>query len=264
VNTDDFAFLREHVATIDGSRPERLDEVRGRIRNARRRRATGRAVVASVVLLLAVAGGMLINQTHPSSPEPVGPNIPGGQVVAHHPYLWWTPAYWHGIRQMGATPNRLPGCGDDPRTWDAIGSQVAVFANPEHPGKWFNEYLLQYPDASSAHRAFLAAWHHMKTCPQPNHGRGVRTGNGPLGRTMFSAHAGLHQCYDQEFSWLRVPANSHQLFYARGVARAGNVLLVLDNSVWNDDGRITYILSQAVQQALPHYFSSHRCQPDPL
>jgi hypothetical protein len=223
----------------------------GEARLRRRRAATvGVGAMAALVAIAVVLAGVQIHH----APQPVH-KPSGGEVIAPHPYLWWQAPYWHGARQMGATPRTLPGCGDDPRTWGAVASQVAVYADPHHPGKWFNEYLLQYADASSAHHAFLDAWHHMKTCPQPNHGRGVRTGNGPLDRTIFNPHAD-GQSYNEEFSWLRLPGNNH-LYYARGVARAGNVLVVLDTSVWNDDGRIDVILSQAVEQALPHYYESH-------
>jgi hypothetical protein len=63
VNIKDLSFLADHVSTIDGRRPERLDEVQARIRTARRRRATGAvggaaALAAAVVAIAAVVPGM--------------------------------------------------------------------------------------------------------------------------------------------------------------------------------------------------------------
>jgi hypothetical protein len=249
---DAFARRADEAGTPDLDIDTLVGLGEARLRRRRASSVLGAGAIAALVVIGVVLSG---SQTHRTTQQPVSP-VRGGEVIAPHPYLWWMASDWHGVRQMGATPNRLPGCGDEPRsTWGAVASQVAVYANPNHPGRWFNEYLLQYPNASSAHHAFLDAWHHMKTCPQPNHGRGVRTGNGTLDRTIYNTGG----CYDQEFSWLRVPPNNHHLYYARGVARVGNVLLVLDNSVWNDDGRIAVILSQAVEQALPRYYWSHPC-----
>jgi hypothetical protein len=252
VNTQDLAFLREHVATIDGSRPERLDEVRGRIRRARRRRATGRAVVASVLLVLAVAGGAVVNAAH-RSPEPAG-RIRGGQVVAHHPYLWWMAPGWHLYRQMGAAPSPLTRCADAPGSWGAVESQVAVFTNPSTPSRWVNEFVLRYANASSAQHAFLDAWHKMKICPRPGHtvDRRLLTGQRFAGQSLVNAHAA--STYDHGFYWAnRWPRDNHPAPEQRMVARAGNVLVVLEGNVWAKDTRIEDLVYQAVQQALPDY-----------
>jgi hypothetical protein len=60
VNTEDLTFLADHASTITGQRPERLGEVRARIRTARRRRAVGAvagvaAVTAAIVAIAVVA-----------------------------------------------------------------------------------------------------------------------------------------------------------------------------------------------------------------
>jgi hypothetical protein len=250
VNTEDLAFLHEHVSTIDGQRPERLDEVRRRIHAARRRRSAGRAVAASVVAIVAVIGIVLAGgQTHPAGQEPVRrpstPAVPGGEALAQNPYLWWMAPGWHLARQKGAVPLRLTHCDADPGSWGAVQSQVAVYRNPHHPEKWVNEFLLQYPDASSAHQALLSDWRQLKDCPRPAH-TSDRRGLNEQRQQIY------RKSYDEGFSWARVWPNFHP-FDLRCVARAGNVLVVLEGTVWDDDGRIPYLLAQAVRQAVPQY-----------
>jgi hypothetical protein len=55
VNTEELAFLADHVSTIDGRRPQRLAEVQSRIRVARRRRAAG-AIAGTAALAAAIVG----------------------------------------------------------------------------------------------------------------------------------------------------------------------------------------------------------------
>jgi WD40 repeat protein len=82
VNTEDLAFLQDHVSTIDGQRPERLEEVRGRIQAARRRRATGTVVAACLAMAVAVAGVALARSTdHRHEPAPPIHYVPGGAVL---------------------------------------------------------------------------------------------------------------------------------------------------------------------------------------
>ena len=82
MNTEDLAFLQKQVLTIDGQRPERLEEVRGRIHTARRRRAIGTAVVASVAMVVAVAGAVLGQHTnHQVEPAPPVPSVHNGALL---------------------------------------------------------------------------------------------------------------------------------------------------------------------------------------
>jgi hypothetical protein len=98
VNTEDLAFLREHVSTIDGQRAERLEEVRGRIHAARRRRMAGRAAGASLVMLVAVAGVVLavtgLGRNDHTHPIPAGPPTTSATALPRPDFFGRRPATW--------------------------------------------------------------------------------------------------------------------------------------------------------------------------
>lgn len=68
----DLEFLADHVASVDGQRPERAAEVGERIRAARRRRTTAAGTAVVGLVLAVVMGGVWANRdTDASPPEPI-------------------------------------------------------------------------------------------------------------------------------------------------------------------------------------------------
>ena len=109
------AALREHAAE-PALRPDLLDEVRGGIRRADRRRA---AVLGAAVVLAAVtAVPVVIAGGRPSGPVPVG-SAPAGPTTGWHqrprfdlPLFSLSPAWTPAGRVGRAGPNLLLSYGD--------------------------------------------------------------------------------------------------------------------------------------------------------
>lgn len=77
---DDLSFLAAHVATIDGQRPTRIDEVQGRIRTASRRRAAGTVggvalVAAAAVVAITLFGSKTGEHSEPPVNQPTVPTV---------------------------------------------------------------------------------------------------------------------------------------------------------------------------------------------
>jgi hypothetical protein len=264
VKVEDLAFLREHISTLEGQRPERLEEVRDRIRVARRRRATaagGAAVLAAVGIVLALA-----SQTPDAIVEPSRrPSTDSGgvQVLASDPFLsnrqaseptgrsdagdLWMPR----IRLPHSKPAPLSRCIGDPRSWGALQTQAATYtdphprAHPVFPDPRLNEFLLQYASAAAAHQALTDEYAHVKSCwggelfpiARPE----VRPSEVPF--EEFDR-------FDEAFWGQRGDPAATQRSVVR-VARADNVLVVIEDATMDD--RSDVLLSVAVRQALPQY-----------
>jgi hypothetical protein len=251
VNIEDLASLKEHVSTIDGQRPERLDEVRDRIHTARRRRAA--TAIGGAAAALAVTIALIAHPTSHTTPEPAG--IPG-EVLAPDPFLSnhqasvWVPR----IRLTNTTPPRLDHCLPDPRTWGAVKTQAATYHDP-HSGHAFrntrmNEYLMQYADASSAHRALLDEFRQAKVCAHGDFAPIQRPGGGGWVRDPTASDGVRVVRYDEGFAAQWGDSATRRYSVLR-VARADNVLVVIEDATMYD--HYYYWLSQAVHQALPHY-----------
>ena len=89
MTAEDFQFLANHVATIDGQRPQRLDEVHDRIRVARRRRTVGAVGGVAAFAAAAVAVAVIVpgsgQHSSPSVNQPTFPTVepieePAGQT----------------------------------------------------------------------------------------------------------------------------------------------------------------------------------------
>jgi hypothetical protein len=222
----------------------------------RRRRTASVALSLAAAVVAVVAAGVLLagGQTHRSSPQPIAPPtpaIPGGEVLAAHPWLaGWELPDGPLVRQVEVRPPRLTHCVDNPRTWGAVESQGATWTKPTHPSTRVNEFLLQYADATTAHQAFLGAVRQLRHCRSVHPSEGGDL-NGQL-QTMYA------KAYDEGFGWQRLwyttphPTNQPSAIYAFRVARAGNVLVVVEDTGIPSD-RTPYQLATAVQQALPHY-----------
>jgi hypothetical protein len=250
VSIEDFAFVREHVSTIDGQRPERLDEVRDRIRIARRRRAAATLGSAAAALLVA-AIALIADPSPPARVEPAG-----RQVLAPDPFLTdreasvWAPR----VRLVNVTPPRLDRCFPDPRTWGAVTTQAATYHDPHSDptvrDTRMNEYLLQYADTSSAHGALLDALRRAKVCAHGDFVPIQRPGGGGYARDPKAAYGVRVLRYDEGFAaqWGDAATRRHSVVR---VARAGNVLVIIEDATLDD--HYYYWLSQAVHMALPQY-----------
>jgi hypothetical protein len=71
MNTEEFAFLADHVSTIDGRRPERLAEVQNRIRVTRRRRAAGAIAGTATLAAAVVAVAAVVPRSGDNSGQPI-------------------------------------------------------------------------------------------------------------------------------------------------------------------------------------------------
>jgi hypothetical protein len=112
VNSEDLAFLADHVSTIDGSRPQRLAEVQDRIRGARRRRAAvaiaGTAALAAAIVAVAAVVPRSGDNSAPPVNEPTLPTVspieePAGQTVI--PADFGPQAVVHGNVPIGSVVN---------------------------------------------------------------------------------------------------------------------------------------------------------------
>lgn len=248
---EDLAFLQEHVSTIDGQRPERVDEVRERVRTARLRRASvavGSAAVAAVLVAIA----LLVNQTPHTTPEPTGP--PSLQVLAPDPFLsnhaasFWGPR----TRLVNALPPRLSHCIRDPHTWGALNTRAATYVDPrpaarqDPPDTRLNEYVLQYSDPASAHRAIRDALQQARNCPKPP---GVFKDPSRIQRNAGDSY---DEYFANQRTWLSAPDAQPTHVYTLRVARAGNILVVIEDTETASD-RSAVWLSLAVDQAVPQY-----------
>ena len=150
---------------------QRLESRLDAIDRGRRRRTWVTVIAVGAVAVVAVAVVLAGRQTLRSAPlepiQPPAPTIPGGEVLAADPFLpHWHLSLWDIVRQQAAAPAQLTNC-VDPRDWNAVDSRWATYADPANPSTRVNEFVLQYADESSAHRAFLDAWHQIKDCPKP-------------------------------------------------------------------------------------------------
>jgi len=75
VNTDSLRRLADRAEGIEGRRADRLTELHGRIRQARRRRAAMSAATAAAAIALVVVG-MTFTGSNERTQPPVGPNTP--------------------------------------------------------------------------------------------------------------------------------------------------------------------------------------------
>ncbi len=76
MNTDDLRLLAARAEGVEGRQADRLTELHGRIRTARRRRATVGAVTAATVIIALVAGGAALSGKTDRTLEPVEQNTP--------------------------------------------------------------------------------------------------------------------------------------------------------------------------------------------
>jgi hypothetical protein len=115
VITDDIrTVLAERAGALEGTRPARTDEVLGRARVHRRRRAAG-AVAGAGCLVLALVGGVaLVTDGTGPTKDPVSPATSGppssGPSRAPARELTWTPDWWptlsinHGTQNVNIRP----------------------------------------------------------------------------------------------------------------------------------------------------------------
>lgn len=200
---------------------------------------------AAAVLVVAIA--LIADQTSRTTPKPTGPpspEVPGGEVPAPDPFSEF--GGFHVIRLVDTRPPRLSHCTTNPRTWGAIKLQAAAYRGlqpvDDHHLPRLNEYLLQYSDRSSAHRAFLNAFRQLKRCPNPTDPGGVDPLNIDRPRGWSSPD------YNEGFAQQRERPRVGR--YVLRVARAGNVLVVVDDTEITSD-RSQATLSVAVDQAIP-------------
>jgi hypothetical protein len=232
--------------TVNAAR--RMETRLDRVEQERRRLAWGTVIAVAAAMVLAIAVVLAVGQTHPTTPEPGRParHVGGGEVLAQQPFLTnnFDP-YWHVVRRKGARPPRLSRCVTDPQTWGADKTQAATYIDPNPsahdspPDTRVNEYLLQYGDATAAQGALLGAFHQLKGCPLP--AGGVED---PLTINHVSSPRSF-EFFAQQRQW----SNHGLRVYVLRVARAGNVLLVLEDTGIPSD-RSPTILKDAVSQAL--------------
>jgi hypothetical protein len=248
VNLKTLAVLREHVSSLDTQRPERLQAIRDGIRTAGRRRATAAiggvgAGLTTVTLVVAFA-----NQAPAATVKPSGGVQ---QVLAPHPFLSGRQVSWFGTHRVRLAHIRFPGlspCIGDPRTWGPPTTRGASYTDPHpaaHPAvlnPHLNEFLLQYPSASAAHRHFRHVYRRVKRC-----------WGGELShphKVLPSQVSATDQWFNEAFWGQRGDSATTHRRVVR-VARAGNILIVIDDASWDD--RSDVMLSSAVHKALPQY-----------
>jgi hypothetical protein len=252
VNIEDLAALRDDLTTIDGQRPERLTEIRDRVRVARRRRTTTRASAVVTALAAAALVVVVAQQSRHTTPEPAGPprpDVPGGEVFAPDPFLPDGANGWGVRRQVGASLPRLSHCITDPRTWGATKARSATYVGPrtgphgDGPAARVNEYLLEYADAASADDAFRQALGQARRCQDPSD---------PYDDPNVGTEVHPRADYDEGFAQQATPggASPTNRVYALRVARAGNVLVVVEDTGITTDQSPTN-QSVAVDQAMP-------------
>jgi hypothetical protein len=241
-----------------GFRLDRIDRDR-RLRAKRTVEAVAAITAAAAVVVIAVvmvagrvdriAAGRSL--TSPSSA------VPGGLPIESHPYLprWFT-SDWRVVRRPHAPMPRLTHCVPAPSRWGARHVQGATYLdlNPwphdDLPGTRVNEWLLQYPNASAAHRVLVNTLQQLKSCPGPADALDDPTN---INRNRDSSWD-----YDEAFGSRRTwyTSSAHRGLpvarYVLRVARARNVLVVLEDTGITSE-RTRFALTTAVETAVPHF-----------
>jgi hypothetical protein len=243
----------------------RLDRVDLELRRRRSRTVTAILVAAAVAIAVVVAVG----RAHHRAPDPSNrqrPTVQGGLMISPHPYLPpWFVSSWHLNRQLHARMAPLTTCVPDPRSWGARYVQGTTYidfnAYPhlDSPDTRVDEWLLQYPDASSAHRVLVDTLQQLETCPRPHDAVDHRIG--------IDRNADWSWDFDEAFGSQRTryATPSHRgrpvSVYAMRIARARNVLVVLEDRGITTD-RTFFALTTAVGAAVPHFrMTSCYCGP---
>jgi hypothetical protein len=145
--------------------------------------------------------------------------------------------------------------GTTPQPAGPAPTQVRPSAYPELPLTRFkgaptriNEFLLQYPDPLAADQAMVNAVQRMTQCPSPEQNGvlypdDVRISHDPGGVSADASWGAQRQAWP---SYSATPFD-----YAFHVARADNVLVVVEGTMPSDRGPT--ILTRAVRTALPEY-----------
>lgn len=122
------------------------------------------------------------------------------------------------------------------------------------PGR-INEFVLQYPDPTAADRAMVHAVEQMKHCPRPPGVKSFLQDNvhDPIGRHP-GADGGDAQWVDERLTDV-VRGTNAGTAYAFFVARADNVLIVIENNSLDDAG--TGWRSDVITTALPRFRAGH-------
>lgn len=253
---------------------QRLEASFDRIDRDRHHQMIWRTVLAAAAAVLVVASVLLANHlphgnsspAGPPTPEVTRPAEPVRQFVAPQPFLYpyelSKALHWYVIPRPDTAPPRLSHCISDPRSWGAVKTQAATYIDPEPaahhphlPGRFrLNEYVLQYTDASSAHRAFLAAFGQLKSCPNPPHTHPypdpLRIFNNlpTKGETFWQQRQASSAATNAPCS-----GNGCDGLYFLGVTRAGNVLLVVENTNLPSERVAFDAMSDAYHLATPRY-----------
>jgi hypothetical protein len=219
----------------------------------------GSAALFALGACAAHTGAAAPGRDHPATPHPAGrpavSAIAAGEVIKPHPFLQrWDVPPWV-VRVPAASPAPLIHC-VDPRTWGASASRAAAWVDPHpqrhpnYPHTHITEFLLQYPDSSSAHSALVHAALQFRHCPR-------LPGDVPE-PPDFERNRHSEWNWDQAFFAQRALApHGRGGVFALLVARAGNVLIV-DEDTGIPSDRPEYRLTIATLRALRHH-DNFRC-----
>jgi hypothetical protein len=136
--------------------------------------AVGGAVAAVAVVLLASEGSKGAGPLPPTRPSPSSTGI--AFTLSADPFMTdrEVDAAFPGgafARDPSTAPRQLSPCVTDPRGWGAAAQAVvATYRSRTSPTVTLNEYLLRFGDSASAHRAVLAGWAGLETCPEASRG----------------------------------------------------------------------------------------------
>jgi hypothetical protein len=241
-----------------GFRLDRIDRDRRR-RVKRTVEAVTAATAAAAVMVIAVVtvAGRVDHMTPGRSLPSASSAVPGGLPIESHPYLprWFT-SDWRVVRRPHAAMPRLTHCVPAPSRWSAWHVQGTTYLdlNPwphtDLPGTRVNEWLLQYADASAAHRVLVNTLHRLKGCPGPADAFDDPTN---INRNRDSSWD-YDEAFESQRTWYTSSAHRGNPVarYVIRVARARNVLVVLEDTGIASQ-RTRFALTTAVETAAPRF-----------
>jgi DNA-directed RNA polymerase specialized sigma24 family protein len=254
------------VLSVDGVAAARRLEARLDAVDQSRRPRTRRVAmaVAASVIVIVVAVALVGRPDQPTVDHSIGkprPAVAGGLLIRPDPYLpdWFT-SDWHVVQEPDAKVPRLTHCIPDLRSWGSLYAQGMTYVDPNPTARRgvaarrVNEWLLQFPDASGAHRALVNTFRRLASCARPPD---ATNAPGHIDRNPDSSWD-----YDEAFGSQRTSPSTGRhptqaaAVYVLRVARARNVLVVLEDTGIPVD-RTPATMTAAVRRAVPHYRTFH-------
>jgi hypothetical protein len=238
------------------SRLDRVEQVRRR----RRRAAATVALAAAALIAVALLAGrafLRADTVAPTGPAP-SPTATDDLTLSADPFLAASDWDGHLVVQPTVQPSPLSPCLTNPQSWEAVQSRAMTYIDPNDATTTGNEYVLRFADAASAHATLLSAWHQMKDCPLPPNAIDDALARPAAGaRNPAYPAAGTKYLYDEGFANQRTwfsnqHPNTPSAIYALRVARAGNIVVVIeDRGIVSD--RAERMMAQAIQLAVQQY-----------